>query len=167
MYNFEFIYLINNLLPHFLRKEKMLAWLVVLLKPVMLLYNEFLDYRAEKLYESQITGQVISLEKMLNDAFPEDNTGAVPIYITDSVEQEDNVLMYNASESDSLIWIFNNAEIAEPDTFLFNAAEAQSYDFFVNCDVALGVYNERQDLMISLLAKYKLSGTTYQIITLQ
>ena len=165
MYSINFTTLIINLLPHFLRKDKMLAWLLVILKPVILVYGSFLDYRNAKLYEAQITGQVISLEKMLNDTFHDEQSGAIPIYITDSQDQDEGVLLFNAAESETETWLFNQAEVTEPDTMIFNSGEGQSgYGFIVYVDVALPF---DRDLMVGMINKYKLAGTTYKIIIVQ
>lgn len=164
MFNIDFAKLINNLLPHFLRGAKMKAWLESLLKPVVDLYDSLLAYRDEKLYEAQITGQVDSLEKMLNDAFPAGDSGARPIYITDIDDYTEDILIFNTAEYESETWLYNTAE-AETETLIYNGTEGQSsFDFLVYIDVALP-YD--LDLMISLINKYKLSGTTYQIITVQ
>lgn len=52
-----------------LRKAKRLAWLRVILSPIRRMWDAFTAYRKESLYRVNHTGQVIYLQKALNDAF--------------------------------------------------------------------------------------------------
>lgn len=67
-------------IPLWLRKPKRLAWLRVLLTPVRWMWVETEVFREQNLYFLNHTGQVIYLEKVLNDRF--DALGR-NIYITD------------------------------------------------------------------------------------
>jgi hypothetical protein len=59
------------LLPTFLRKEALLAFLRAMGSPVVTLYNLFLTHRTNNLYRLRMNGQVCYLRRLLNDAFPE------------------------------------------------------------------------------------------------
>ncbi len=67
MFNINFYNLINFLIPTALRRSKMIAWLQLILSYIYKIYNEFLDFRAKKLYDINFTGQTHYLEKKLNE----------------------------------------------------------------------------------------------------
>src|SRR3989339_480346 len=82
--------LIQQLTPHFLNKPKQIAWLQVLLYPLVWLYSEFLTYRTAKLKEATINSQVIRFRRALRDRFenesieiihPEDYLSQAFIYL--------------------------------------------------------------------------------------
>ena len=159
MYSINFTTLIANLLPHFLRKDKMLAWLYSLLSPARYLFAEFLLYRDKKLYEARITGQVNSLEWMLNDKFYSDG-GLRNIYIHDA-DFEEEIYIYNTYELEAKTYLFNTSESAEDNLCVYNAAEAiGSANFIVYVPVLLAF---DIDYMTSLLNKFKLAGPTFEI----
>jgi hypothetical protein len=78
MFNIDFRALIQLLLPVGWRKPKHIVWLSLILSAIKGIYNEFLAFRTSKLYDINFTGQVIYIEKKLNDLFA--TTG---IYIAD------------------------------------------------------------------------------------
>src|SRR5438128_2620012 len=55
--------------PVELRVAKTIAWLLALIRPVVTLYQSFLKYRTQKLYEIMITPQVCYVERLLNDKY--------------------------------------------------------------------------------------------------
>lgn len=57
------------LLPTTLRQSKMIAWLKVLVSPIVSLHYKFIQKRNEDLYKLSHNGQVCYLRKALNDAF--------------------------------------------------------------------------------------------------
>jgi hypothetical protein len=69
VYDINFGKLVEWLVPPILRRPKMVAWLAALVSPVTKLYQQFLRYRAQKLYELAITPQVCYLERLLNDKY--------------------------------------------------------------------------------------------------
>ncbi len=69
MFNIDFTYLIQSLIPVILRKPKEIAWVSLILSYVKKLYNEFVAFKNEKLYDINFTGQTMYLEKKLNDTF--------------------------------------------------------------------------------------------------
>ncbi len=162
MFNIAFDQLIYNLLPHFLRKERMLAWLLAVMKPVVLLYDRFLVYRTDKLYEARISAQVNSLEYMLNDAYYGDGNGRT-IYITDNEDYSEDIYLYNSSELETETHLFNSDETADTDTLTFNAQEGTGGVDFIVWVLMDMMYDS--DKMISRINKYKLAGTTYEIKT--
>ncbi len=67
--NIDIKKLVVLLLPTFLRKRKMVAWLHSLVTPISFLHNDFMRKREKQLYEIKHNGQVCYLRKALNDEF--------------------------------------------------------------------------------------------------
>jgi hypothetical protein len=59
-------------LPPKFQNEKHYAWLKVLVRPLVVLWLSFLDFRKNTKYESYLTGQTFQIQRALNDSF--DNT---------------------------------------------------------------------------------------------
>lgn len=68
-YNLNINKLVELLLPTFLRKEKMLAWLRALHFPLIKIVDDFNFNRNQNLYNLAHNGQVCYLRKVLNDRF--------------------------------------------------------------------------------------------------
>lgn len=80
MFDIDFRYIITILLPYRLRQSKMIAWLQVIVSYLKVIYTDFKLYRSNKLYEINFTGQVMYLEKTLQDAL-----GCPDVYISDGI----------------------------------------------------------------------------------
>lgn len=163
MFDIDFNKLISQLLPHFLRKTALMAWLNCLMAPLVWLYNQFRIFRDEMLYEVKISGQLAYLEYMLNDKFCSDGKLRT-IYITDNEDQTLELFTFNSHEIEPETFIYNTGEIPSEDTYLYNIDDAgqSSVDFTVWVPAALTFDN---DYMNSLVVKYKLAGTTFQLKT--
>lgn len=161
MFDIDFKVLISRLLPHFLRKTTMAAWINCLLSPLTWLYDQFLSFRDEKLFEAMHNGQVFSLEFMLNYKFYNDGT-LRRIYITDNEDVDSELFIFNVNEQEEEIYIYNAGEIPSDDIYLYNVSEGTGDGFIVWVPVALQF---DIDYMIGLITKYKLAGTTFQIKT--
>lgn len=160
MYNIDFIRLITDLLPSFMKKTVIVAWLKSLLKPVQILYSEFITFETEKMYEATYSGQVAELEFILNDYYYNDGTLRT-IYIDDSIENEE-IYIYQQSELQNETYIYNTAE-NEVDSIIYNSDEAGvSFNFIVY--VPIGLIFDR-DYLRSLVTKYKIAGPTFTIKT--
>lgn len=72
-YNIDYKTLVLLLLPTFLRRPKMIAWLIVLVLPIDALHYLFIQKRATDIYKLNHNGQVCYLRKALNDAFDPKN----------------------------------------------------------------------------------------------
>lgn len=59
-------------LPIDWRKPKMIQWVDMLISPIVVLYNDFLNYRKQKIYRLTHNSQVCFLQAVLNDAFDAD-----------------------------------------------------------------------------------------------
>lgn len=65
----DWVKLVQLQVPQWMRRKRMVVWLLVCISQVRALHASFLSYRERSLYSLRITGQTISLEKALNDRF--------------------------------------------------------------------------------------------------
>jgi hypothetical protein len=161
MFNINFHNVVDQNIPPKtgMPKPILKAWLYALIQPVVELYNIFYAYRTQTLYSLSITGQVIYLEKLLNDKY---NSGGTEIYISDG-EFNNAPFIYNTAEARPDLFLYNTAE-AKPDLFLYNTSEYTSgnNDFVINVpDTITFDTNE----MTSLINLYKLAGKSFTIET--
>jgi hypothetical protein len=77
MFKIDWAHLLLLLLPPHKRKPMRIAWLTVLLKPFVFIYESLMSYRERADYAAAITGQTIYLQKYLNDTFNSGNSGIV------------------------------------------------------------------------------------------
>lgn len=159
MFNINFTYLIMNLIPPILRRTKQVAWLQVITSYLLIIYNAYIVYRNQTVQYQNFTGQVIYLEKRLNDYF--DTFG---IFISDGEILEQNYI-YNFVEDALPDTLFNFSE-NKPDYFLFNGKEYDtSPDFIVN--IRSNFYNQMTETkineMINLINYYLVFGKKFII----
>lgn len=165
MFNLDFAYIIECLLPPFLRGPKMLAWLISLTKPIETLYNTFQAFRSSSLDKVSYNSQIIYLEKLLNDRF--NPSMVAPIYIAD-VANISYTYVANKAEGYDPIYIGNKAEAGTP-LYIGNRSEYQGqYEFKVMVPAAvyadLLADNEALlNTMKALINFYKLAGKRYLI----
>lgn len=160
MYNIDFSKLISDLLPAFLRKNRMIAWLEVLLTPLQTLYNAFLSYRSSTAYSINFTGQVLSLEYLLNDTFFGNGTYKL-IYITDGERREP---VYVFQQLENIPAYFHNVgEVYDP-VYLYNSDEPTGYDFVVWVPGAFNFPPDKPlEYLIGLVNKHKAAGFQFEI----
>lgn len=105
-YDLDIYKFAQHLLPPMLRKKRTFAFLCVLLLPFHLLVQTFQAFRKQSESNMNINGQVIYIEKILNDTFfltnKEIYLSDIPdrqlyLYIRDEAAQ---ALFYQRSESD-------------------------------------------------------------------
>ena len=80
-YNVDVYKMAAYLLPPFLRKKKLFSFFCVFLYPYFVLVQKFKSFRKSSIYKLNANGQVIYIEKYLNDYFSLEYRD---IYITDS-----------------------------------------------------------------------------------
>lgn len=68
-YNINWTKLVKENLPVFLHQAFRLTWIIALIAPVKKIYVDFLALRDEFIYKVRFNGQVIYLERILNDKF--------------------------------------------------------------------------------------------------
>ena len=152
----DLYYLMEILLPPFLRGINMMSLLIAALKPLVEVQQNFYQFFGDKKYELSFNGQVIYLEHILNDQF--DST-LRRIYIDDA-EQSPTVYLFNESEDNEETYLFNNSESVE-DLYLFNSSVTYTdFDFIVFVPIGL-IYDE--NLMKYYINKYRCAGKRFKI----
>ncbi|MCK4500600.1 hypothetical protein KAU11_08880 [Candidatus Babeliales bacterium] len=115
IYNIDFRVLANLLTPPFLRKERLIDWLVVLLKPLEEVNFSFNQFRRDSIYKVTHNGQVVFLQKVLNDRFDNEFRR---VKIADSFEynpvwvrpEEDELPVY-VYEEDKPVFIHSESDV--------------------------------------------------------
>ena len=159
VYDIDYSVLVKILVPKQLRKTKMLAWLNVLVSPVVYIYNLFMAYRYDTNYIVAHTPQVCYMQAVLNDAF---DTGLRRITIVDGPDEEP-------------LYIYETAEVKEVP--LYVPSETKPISLYTDAEIVgvgpdftvqvptivttLTGYNEVY--MAALLDQFKLAGKTYII----
>ncbi|TXI13513.1 MAG: hypothetical protein E6Q66_10000 [Pedobacter sp.] len=155
MFTLDYRRLIKMLLPAALRKEQMVLWLHALLAPVMRLYLEFLRYRHLVNYRMEHTGQVIYLEKILNERF---DTASKQIFIDDGTKYDTINIFLTAEKKPKYlgkIYLYDHLAYGETGA-----------DFQVHIPEDIPIWTD-SGLMAecrSLLNYYKLAGKRYKLI---
>jgi hypothetical protein len=132
---------INNtvklLIPSFLRKPKVIAWLKVLISQVKSLMATFTAYRTDALFLLAHDSQVIYLEHYLNAKFNPKGNANDPnyegngIYISDA-QPAAGTYLYNGFEQNPDTYLYNVSENG-PDTNLYNSIEfSDRIGFIIN-----------------------------------
>lgn len=153
----DFNNLINKLLPFSKRKDKLTAFLYLILHPlkaVNIMYNQF---KADTDYRLIFNGQIIYLEHYLNDLY--DNTQR-RIYIQDTANSTYNYI-YNAAELLPPLFVYNANENIP--VYLINNNEAlENIDFIVFVPSSI-TFNEK--VVREQIDYYKAAGKKYKIET--
>lgn len=160
IFNIDYKRQVLLLLPTFLRKEVLVAFLRAMTAPVVTDYNSFLTNRNNNLYRARMNGQVCYLRRVLNDAFPEAN-GAIRI--------EDGVIAGK--------WLYAHDESSPEQLFItdegtvFHDESAMTegvHDFMVIVPLHLkdkeGEDGGNYRKLRALLNYYKLPSKSYTII---
>ena len=124
-----------QLLPTFLRKERMTALLQSFVKPLQVLHDEIL-------YKQQHDGTTISLEKMLNDLFDVEDYDATNHDITKKIyiENEPSMLALYVFQDDetSVDFLQDEGDDTDDDVFLDNDNEGTSnFNFIIFIPILL------------------------------
>lgn len=160
--NFSKVYDINlndlviHCLPIGLRKSRQIAWLRSLIKPVVNLHTQFINYRRDALYKIDHTPQVFSLEQVLNDAF---DVQLRRIYISDGAYR-DGVYFYNPEEQKPVPF-YDPAENSP--VHFYDGAELFSLDTDFVVVVPFELKEAQEIRMRSLIDFYRLPDKTYKI----
>lgn len=154
-YNVDIYKLAAYLLPPFLRKKKLFSFFCVLLYPFFTLVQTFKSFRKSSIYRLNANGQVIYMEKYLNDHF---NLEYKDIYITDSEESIPNVSVLYPEESSTMdVYASGSLEVL----YLISGMESlKKEDFIVNVPSYL---QDRINEIITLVEYNKPAGRKYTI----
>lgn len=112
-----------QLLPTFLRKPALMAFVQILLKPISELYSDWSIIREKNMYKLYHTGQVCYLRKSLNDTFDlvkrrititEGELYDISYIYTEGFGEKKYIYTENLAEVDSKpIWLRTEAETAD------------------------------------------------------
>lgn len=101
MFNIDFDKLINNNLDNFVRQPKFVNRLKCIVYEVKNLYTQFISFRDDRIIKAAGNGQVIWLEKILNDKWDNISRGIFisdpipsPFYIWKKTEAVPSVYLY-------------------------------------------------------------------------
>jgi hypothetical protein len=157
LFNVNFKILINTYLKGRWRNSVMLAWLGVLVSPVVYVYGLFIAYMAVVLYELSINGQVCLMEKALNDTF---DTVLRRIYIADPI-YDDPIWLY-LDDEEKPVWLYLDSEDKPLWLYLDSEVYADGGVQFVVYVPAGLVYDTNR--MKALINKYRLVSKTNYVI---
>lgn len=149
-YNIDFRKMVGQLLGSLLKRSKRIAWLTAALKPLRNLHDEFLSFSNLKLYEVKWNGQTIKLEKLLQDKF---GSG---ITITNNSQNLDEFVIGDGTDEGSY-W----GDGADVESYIGENYDPALFNFTVNVPGSIVFVQSEMEAWIN---KYKLFGTTYNIV---
>lgn len=160
-YNILFEKIARLLIPPFLRKQKMLDWLRALLRPIQTLNTRFSNFILEIRYRTRFNGQVLHLERVLNDRFDD---LLRRIYIVDGQSLGLPIYIYNRTESRQA-YVYNRSEPQNPEFYLRNRLEFFSVvDFVVWVPVSiLNADPEAEQRIRATVNTYRIAGRRFSI----
>lgn len=157
IYKIDWARFVSFLMPSVLRREKLYLFIRSLLLPIQKLHTELLSTIGSIRYFFQHNGQVIYLEKVLNEAF----VASYDVQ-THYATKEINILEGEVKLPE-YIYLEIEQKPVYPDIFLYSEAELRALN--VNFIIEVPTTNPYSDRAISELTnKYKLPGKSYKII---
>jgi hypothetical protein len=153
MFNVDFNTLITWLLPPMLRQTIFYAWMQALCQPIVSMYNQFMTYRTQDLYDVNHDSRVFSMQAVCNDSF---DATLRRIYITDGLNKE-RIYIYLREE--------NQPVCIDPPIYIWNPADYNDtgVDFIVWVPTALNLNATQQVQLNALITTYKLASKRYVI----
>jgi len=140
LFSFNIDEFIRQLLPPFLRKEKLIDWHRAMLHPLKKLYGLFKAYRQGSLKRLRYNGQTIILENLLNDVLDPQNRAIriitasdvnQPVYIKTPAEQQPVYLSTPVEQQPVYIktpgeyWVNHDFIVEAADNSLTSAEESR------------------------------------------
>lgn len=150
-YDIDFNKMVQQLLGNVLRKRIRVAWLTACLKALRNIHDEFVEKITQWLYDLKWNGQTIVFEQLLINKF------GAGIYITNNILETDGAFVGENNDTGFFI-----GEDNDNDQFIDVTYTLRTKNFVVHVPVAL-VFTMSE--MIALINKYKMFGTTYDIVT--
>lgn len=158
-YNINYAKLIVQRIPQDLQFDEFIAWLNRFCDPFVFIYNLVVSYRTNTLYKLDITSQVFSLEKMLNDRY---DTVARRIFIDDGQIFDPTYEYIKAEGRTHFVYKKSESHLPKEYDLLKGEVTGFSYNFVVWVPIAV-TFNENE--MKGLLDANKLAGKIYSIQT--
>lgn len=155
----DYFFLVQICLYQFIRKTKLINFIIVLISQLEMMKTEFYAFFDKKKEELNFTGQVIYLEHLLNKEF---DPMLKRIYIND-LEQLPELYLFNYEESNEITYLNNQSE-GEPPIYLFNQSEYDlDNDFTIYMPNGL-VFDETY--LKGLVNQYKTASKRFNIVQL-
>lgn len=148
------------LIPLSVRKGRMVDWMGAALKPLQTLNGTFVAKASAIRYDLRFNGQVMYLERRLNDQYDPTNRA---IYIDDpSGAYVFSFYVFNMIESQPTATVWNISEAKPPQQYLRNLVEliVGFGDFVVFVPTAINTSNN-QIGMRAIINKYRAAGKQY------
>lgn len=149
-------------LPSFFRNESQVAFINVLLKPLLSGFEVFLNYRSGQIYESYLTGQTIQLQRLANDRFDNELRRIVIIHSADA-----DLVLYLDEENQpaqDLNLYLDSEDSPSDDLMLYLDSEAGGalpFDFRVIAPISLQTSEVE---LYNIIRQYALINKTFDII---
>ncbi len=157
MFNVNWTYLLEILIPPILRKPKLRAWLKLVTSQISKIYDDFVIERTWWKYNINFTGQLCYLEKKLQETF---NCNEIKILDGELIQTS-----YLSFQSEPYLPVYATfISENEPTMTLINQSElGHNADFIVQ--VPYGCLNSEQiDLLKKIINEYKLFEKQYKIV---
>jgi len=142
------------------QRPKHTKFILVLLHPVKVLHNAFLEFRTQSLYKVNHNGSVGSLEAVLNDHFDENQRR---IYIQNVQRAEDLKLYSFAEEKEIAVRV--NSPVGIRTGMMFNL-DAPDFIVYLPTDITLDNQILQEGLVIRIKAQldyYKKYSKNYKL----
>jgi hypothetical protein len=140
-----------------MRRVKTISYVLSLIAAIQEVWLDFLQFRHDILYDIQINGQTIHLERVLNDKF---DIAERRIYITDG-EYFEPPVFYEEYKNLPVIF-FDESNTNNPAFYTqSNLDNRVSFNFFVH--IPADVWHDRV-VVRALVQKYKIFGRTFDIV---
>lgn len=152
-HDFDIIKYAQYVLRPSLRKRKIFAIISVFLLPLIFIYTLYKSYRKQAIDKLNINGQVIYIEKVLNDRFFLKNR---EIYITDIAGKE--FYLYHRREEQIPSYLHKRSEGAEIKYIQQRGEGNYSGNYMVNIPSFLSAYEGE---IKNLIDYYKPAGRSY------
>lgn len=158
-YSINYAKFVQERLPEPLRFAEGIAFCMVLVLPVVFVYNLFIAWRTQILYNLTITPQVTLLQKLLNDRY---DATLRRIVIHDGISY-DPVWDFMRAEAHFDQCLFLKSESPAVYDFLKGEVSLHTFDFIVQVPAAV-IFNTTE--MRELVTQYKLAGKFFDIQTI-
>lgn len=151
-YNIDWDKLVLLLLPSFLRKPKIFAFIRSAVEPLKALHDDWLDFRDQNIYILNHNGQVCYFRGALNDVFDPDERR---IYIQNGLAVEPKHI-YTVNENKPIY-------LGQQPIYLYSSTDVQDtgVDFIIN--VPQQIIQEQLDRLIAEIERYRQAGKRYKI----
>jgi hypothetical protein len=150
--------LCRSLIPSEMRNLKNEAWVKSLLQPIQTVVTSFSTYSNALRYDLSINGQVMYLEKALNDKYDPIQRR---IYIDDplgtSIVQP---VIFNKSEKQPSLVVWNKSENQTNNSAIYNKNSIIATDFVVFIPVILNIASINIGVK-NIVNRYKIAGKKY------